>query len=106
MPVLTSTPHMSSSRITVDGLSLRSIASRRLSSAQKLALFSALTDRQLTEFYFDWAARAREEQLPPGSYRSANQTKEWQKWLYLGGRGAENTRFEAAAVRARDDGGG
>jgi hypothetical protein len=38
---------------------------RRLSSAQKMALFSALTDRQLTEFYFDWSARARKEQLPP-----------------------------------------
>src|SRR6516164_11509177 len=103
MPVLTSTPHMSSSRITVDGLSLRSIASRRLSSAQKLALFSALTDRQLTEFYFDWAARAREEQLPPGSYRSANQTKDWQKWLYLGGRGVRKNRTRAEWIRAQVD---
>jgi len=71
----------------------------------RMALFNALTDRQLTEFYFDWAARAREEQLPPGSYRSANQTKDWQKWLYLGGRGAGKTRAGAEWIRAQVDAG-
>jgi hypothetical protein len=33
---------------------------------------------------FDWPARARKEQRPPPG--------EWQKWLYLGGRGAGKTR--------------
>ena len=53
----------------------------------------ALTDEEITEYFFDWQNRAREEQLPPEGG--------WQKWLYLGGRGAGKTRAGGEWVRAQ-----
>jgi phage terminase large subunit-like protein len=41
---------------------------------------------------YDWAARARPEQLAPGERGSSNHRDDWNKWLYLGGRGAGKTR--------------
>jgi phage terminase large subunit-like protein len=48
---------------------------------------------QLEKLLFNWAARARPEQRPPAG--------NWQKWLYLGGRGAGKTRAGAELVRER-----
>jgi len=74
---------------------MRLLASRPLSERKRL--LGCLTAEQLTELYFDWRARARPEQLPPDG--------EWQKWLYLGGRGAGKTRSGAEWVRAQVESG-
>lgn len=56
-------------------------------------MIASLSPEQRTRLWYDWPRRARAEQLPPKG--------EWQKWLYLAGRGAGKTRSGAEWVRAR-----
>ncbi len=53
---------------------------------------NCLSPEQLTSLLFDWARRARPEQLPPKG--------DWRVWLYLAGRGAGKTRSGAEYVRS------
>jgi phage terminase large subunit-like protein len=72
--------------------SLQSLASD-LTEAQTRAAIASLTDEQRTRLWYEWRRRAREEQLAPAG--------DWQKWLYLGGRGAGKTRAGAEWVRTQ-----
>jgi phage terminase large subunit-like protein len=64
-----------------------------------------LTPEQRIELWYDWPRHARPEQLAPGQDGSASPRDDWQKWLYLGGRGAGKTRSGAEWVRAQVEGG-
>jgi phage terminase large subunit-like protein len=64
---------------------------------EQIRLLKRLSRQQLIELKYDWLERARPEQLPPD--------REWQKWLYLGGRGAGKTRSGAEWIRAQVEAG-
>jgi hypothetical protein len=64
-----------------------------------------LTPEQRIELWYDWPRHARPEQLAPGEEGSANPRDDWQKWLYLGGRGAGKTRSGAEWTRAQVEAG-
>jgi phage terminase large subunit-like protein len=49
-----------------------------------------LPTERIERLRYDWPYWARQEQLPPPG--------EWQKWLFLGGRGVGKTRAGAEAV--------
>jgi phage terminase large subunit-like protein len=74
---------------------LRSLAS--LPPEMVREALAELTEEQLTDLLFDWPRHARPEQLAPDG--------NWQKWLYLGGRGAGKTRAGAEWVRAQVEAG-
>ena len=56
-------------------------------------LVRSLTPEQALKIKYDWAYRARPEQLPPPG--------DWRVWLLLAGRGFGKTRTGAELVRAR-----
>jgi phage terminase large subunit-like protein len=79
-------------RVPGKDLTLQSLADSDLSMEEIGDAFRSLTLEQLLCFKYDWARHARSEQLPPEG--------DWQKWLYLGGRGAGKTRSGAEWIRA------
>lgn len=60
-------------------------------------MLAKLTEEQCTNLLYDWARQARPEQRPPEG--------NWQKWLYLGGRGAGKSRSGAEWIRAQVEAG-
>jgi phage terminase large subunit-like protein len=71
-----------------------------------LGLIALLGEAELEALLGDWAAFARQDQLPPGFARRGRRRAvysgdeaDWSVWLVLGGRGAGKTRTGAEWVR-------
>jgi phage terminase large subunit-like protein len=75
----------------VNSLHASSLAS--LPEPLRNKLVRSLTREQALKIKYDWAYRARPEQLPPPG--------DWRVWLLLAGRGFGKTRTGAELVRAR-----
>jgi phage terminase large subunit-like protein len=85
--------------------SIQSFAEQNLPLELVTEAIRSLTREQRIEFWYDWRRHARPEQLAPGEEGSASHRNDWQKWLYLGGRGAGKTRSGAEWIRAEIDAG-
>jgi phage terminase large subunit-like protein len=64
---------------------------RSLPEAQRLSFLASLPDKELLALRYEWAAWARDTQLPPPGA--------WTIWLILAGRGFGKTRTGAEWVR-------
>ena len=71
---------------------LQELAESDLSLEEIAAALGSLSSEKLLGLKYEWRIHARREQLPPEG--------DWQKWLYLGGRGAGKTRAGAEWIRA------
>jgi hypothetical protein len=79
-------------RVPGKDLTLQKLAESDLSLEEIGDALHSLTSEQLLRLKYEWRLHARPEQLPPEG--------DWQKWLYLGGRGAGKTRSGAEWIRA------
>lgn len=68
-----------------------------LTTAQRAALLTDLSDAELAALEYDWPRWARPKQLPPPG--------DWRSWLILAGRGYGKSRTLAETVRARVESG-
>jgi hypothetical protein len=93
MPELTSTQRTALEKIRGTRWSMQSLAELPLELVT--AAIQDLTPEQRIRLWYDWPRHARPEQLAPGEDGSASPRLDWQKWLYLGGRGAGKTRSGA-----------